>query len=97
MRAQSAGLAATQQLHRAAATIDASDRRIADALAPRLVAHGIALAGLDVIDGTLIEVNVTCPGGMHKTDALLGTDLSGVIVRRLLDPLVTRPAQELLS
>ncbi|MDX6374989.1 MAG: glutathione synthase, partial [Nocardioidaceae bacterium] len=69
----------------ATATIDAADRRIAEALAPRLVAHGIAIAGLDVIDGRLIEVNVTCPGGMHKTDALLGTDLSGDIVRRLLD------------
>ncbi|WP_036564417.1 hypothetical protein [Nocardioides halotolerans] len=67
-----------------AATVDETDRRIADALAPRLVAHGIAVAGLDVIDGRLIEVNVTCPGGMHKTDALLGTDLSAVIVRRLL-------------
>ena len=68
----------------AAAPIDAADRRIAAALAPLLVAHGIAIAGLDVIDGRLIEVNVTCPGGMHKTDALLGTDLSGAIVRRLL-------------
>jgi glutathione synthase len=68
----------------ATATIDAADRRIAEALAPRLVAHGVAIAGLDVIDGRLIEVNVTCPGGMHKTDALLGTDLSGAIVRRLL-------------
>ena len=37
-----------------------------------------------MIDGRLIEVNVTCPGGMAKTDALLGTDLSGEIVRRLL-------------
>ena len=54
-----------------------------------LAAHGIVLAGLDVIAGRLIEVNVTCPGGMHKTDALLGTDLSGAIVRRLL---VTAPA-----
>ena len=69
----------------AAATVDEADRRIADALAPQLVAHGIAVAGLDVIDGRLIEVNVTCPGGMHKADALLGTDLSGEIVRRLLD------------
>ena len=68
----------------AEASIDAADRRIAEALAPRLVAHGIAIAGLDVIDGRLIEVNVTCPGGMHKADALLGTDLSGAIVRRLL-------------
>ena len=68
----------------AAATVDAADRRIAEAVGPRLVGHGIALAGVDVIDGRLIEVNVTCPGGMHKTDALLGTDLSGTIVRRLL-------------
>jgi glutathione synthase len=69
----------------AVAAVDEDDVRIADALAPILSAHGIALAGVDVIAGRLIEVNVTCPGGMHKTDALLGTDLSGAIARRLLD------------
>lgn len=69
----------------AAAPVDAADRQIVEALGPRLLAHGIAVAGLDVIDGRLIEVNVTCPGGMHKADALLGTDLSGVMVRRLID------------
>jgi len=62
---------------------DARDQAIVAALAPDLLTHGIALAGLDVIDGRLIEVNVTCPGGMHKADALLGTDLSGEIVRRV--------------
>ena len=46
-----------------------------------------------MIDGRLIEVNVTCPGGMHKTDALLGTDLSGAIVRRL-PPRTTAPSRE---
>ena len=81
----------------AAAPLDDADRRIAEALAPLLLRHGIALAGVDVIDGRLIEVNVTCPGGMHKADALLGTDLSGDIVRRLLIPRTTRPTQELLS
>jgi len=70
----------------AAAEPDDHDRRIVDALEPLLAVHGIALAGVDVIAGRLIEVNVTCPGGMHKTDALLGTDLSGDIVRRLLTP-----------
>lgn len=70
----------------AAADPDDADRRIAAALAPVLAGHGITLAGVDVIGGRLIEVNVTCPGGMHKTDALLGTDLSGDIVRRLLTP-----------
>ena len=68
----------------AQADVDDDDRRIVAALAPLLGAHGISLAGLDVIAGRLIEVNVTCPGGMHKTDALLGTDLSGAIMRRLL-------------
>ncbi len=80
----------------AAAAVDEADRRIVDALAPRLVSHGIAVAGVDVIDGRLIEVNVTCPGGMHKTDALLGTDLSGVIVRRLLHT-PAHDREELLS
>ena len=65
---------------------DARDEEITHALAPYLRQLGIVLAGLDVIDGRLIEINVTCPGGMHKTDALLGTDLSGTIMRRLLHP-----------
>jgi glutathione synthase len=69
----------------AAAEPDERDRRIVAALAPTLMSHGIDLAGIDVIDGCLIEVNVTCPGGMHKTDALLGTDLSGAVLRRLLN------------
>ncbi len=68
----------------AAAELDADDLRIVSTLAPTLARHGIVLAGLDVIAGRLIEVNVTCPGGMHKTDALLGTDLSGAVMRRLL-------------
>jgi glutathione synthase len=70
----------------AAAAVSSRDEQIAARLAPDLARHGIVLAGLDVIDGRLIEVNVTCPGGMHKTDALLGTDLSGAIMRRLLHP-----------
>jgi glutathione synthase len=67
----------------APADLDEQDRRIAGVLAPVLARHGLAVAGVDVIDGRLIEVNVTCPGGMHKTDALLGTDLSGAILRQL--------------
>jgi glutathione synthase len=74
----------------AVAEIDDADRAIVAALRPHLLRHGIAIAGLDVIGGRLIEVNVTCPGGMHKTDALLGTDLSRTIVRHLLTPAVRR-------
>jgi glutathione synthase len=67
----------------AEAVLDSADITIADALRPHLLAHGIALAGVDVIDGRLIEVNVTCPGGMAKADALLGTDLCGDVVCHL--------------
>jgi glutathione synthase len=68
----------------APADIDQDDRAIVARLAPLLARHGIAVAGDDVIGGRLIEVNVTCPGGMHKADALLGSDLSGAIMRRLV-------------
>ncbi|MBM0124358.1 hypothetical protein [Pimelobacter simplex] len=74
----------------APASIDDADRRIVAAVAPLLARHGIATAGLDVIDGHLIEVNVTCPGGTSKTDALLGTDLSGATLRRLLPNVLPR-------
>jgi glutathione synthase len=70
----------------APAPIDDADRAIVASLGPVLRHHGIAIAGVDVIGGRLIEVNVTCPGGMHKTDALLGTHLSETIVRRLSEP-----------
>ncbi len=74
---------------------DGRDLEITAALAPSLERAGIALAGLDVIDGRLIEINVTCPGGMHKTDALLGTDLSGTIMRRLLAITAKQPERVL--
>jgi glutathione synthase len=67
----------------APAPIHDADRAIAAALRPLLVRHGLAIAGADVIGDRLIEVNVTCPGGMHKTDALLGTRLSEAMVHRL--------------
>ncbi|GAA1608487.1 MULTISPECIES: hypothetical protein [Kribbella] len=69
----------------AAAGIDEHDRAIVAALGPELRKHGLVVAGVDVIDGRLIEVNVTCPGGMHKTDALLGTRLSHTIVSSLFE------------
>ncbi len=69
----------------ASAVIDEADLTIAGVLRPHLIRHGLAIAGVDVIGGRLIEVNVTCPGGMHKTDALLGTRLSDAMVRHLTD------------
>lgn len=81
----------------APADVDDDDLRIVAAVGPLLVRHGVQLAGLDVIAGRLIEVNVTCPGGMAKTDALLGTDLSGVILRRLLPSTTENPKVKVLA
>lgn len=49
------------------------DREITARLAPALRALGLVMVGLDVIDGLLIEVNVTSPGALHKADRRLGT------------------------
>ena len=42
------------------------DREIAQSLAPQLKAHGILLAGLDVIGDCLTEINVTSPTGFQE-------------------------------
>jgi glutathione synthase len=59
------------------------DREICDRIGPELVALGLVLVGLDVIDGHLIEVNVTSSGALLKADRRLGTDLCGGFVRLL--------------
>ena len=61
------------------------DLRIVSALAPHLGGPRDRAGRRSTSShGRLIEVNVTCPGGMHKTDALLGTNLSGTVMQRLL-------------
>ncbi len=57
------------------AEIDADDRRIAAAVAPLLKAEGILFAGLDVIAGKLIEINVTSPTLVQELKRFGGADL----------------------
>jgi glutathione synthase len=59
----------------AVAGLTERDREICDRIGPGLRALGLVLAGLDVIGGYLIEVNVTSSGALHKSDRLLGTSL----------------------
>lgn len=59
----------------AVATLTSRDVEICERLAPGLVALGLTMVGLDVIDDWLIEVNVTSPGALRKADRLLGTTL----------------------
>jgi glutathione synthase len=63
-----------------AAELDAADRKIVAALAPRLRTDGLWFVGLDVIGGKLTEVNVTSPTGIQQMSRLSGTNLSARVV-----------------
>lgn len=58
-----------------AGELDADDRAIAAAVAPLLKSEGIVFAGLDVIAGKLIEINVTSPTLAQELKRLSGLDL----------------------
>ncbi|MGE0741368.1 MAG: glutathione synthase [Hyphomonadaceae bacterium] len=55
--------------------LDDDDRAIAAAVAPLLKREGIVFAGLDVIAGKLIEINVTSPTLAQELKRLSGLDL----------------------
>ncbi len=58
-----------------AGELDDADRAIAAAVAPLLRENGIVFAGLDVIAGKLIEINVTSPTLAQELKRLSGLDL----------------------
>lgn len=58
---------------------DANDRKIAERVGPRLKQDGIYFAGLDVIAGKLIEVNVTSPTLTRELKRLGGADICKII------------------
>lgn len=53
-----------------AATLSSSEKKLVRDLVPYLISQGIDLAGLDIMAGKLIEINVTCPGGLTEAQAL---------------------------
>jgi len=52
--------------------LTARDQLIGETVGKELAKHGILLAGLDVIGNYLTEINVTCPTGLVKSNALYG-------------------------
>ena len=63
--------------------LSAHDRKIAEALGPRLWAEGLLLVGLDVIGEYLTEVNVTSPTCMVEISEQTGFDVGGMFVEAL--------------
>jgi glutathione synthase len=62
------------------AEITAAERRMIDALAPRLREDGLFFVGLDVIGGKLTEVNVTSPTGIQQMSRLDGENYESRVI-----------------
>ncbi len=56
-----------------------ADRRIVEEVGPVLKESGLLFAGLDIIDGTLTEINVTSPTGIRAIRRLGGPDVAAMI------------------
>jgi glutathione synthase len=63
-----------------AATIGARARAIIAAVKPLLLQHRLWLAGIDVIDGYLTEINVTSPSAARQINQVSGTHVEVPIV-----------------
>jgi glutathione synthase len=62
-----------------ATDLSAREREICDTLGPALREHGLLFVGIDVIDGNLTEINVTCPTGIRAIQRLNGPDVAARI------------------
>lgn len=60
-----------------------SDRRIAEAIAPRLAERGLLLVGLDVIGDKVTEINVTSPTCFQEITDQTGFDVPAMFVDAL--------------
>lgn len=59
------------------------DLEICAALAPELRRWGLVFVGIDIIEGTLTEINVTSPTGIREINRLYGLHLEGDLVDRV--------------
>jgi len=61
------------------ADLTAREREICETIGPELKRRGLIFTGIDVIDGNLTEINVTCPTGIRAIRKLGGPDLAAQI------------------
>ncbi|MFK7887390.1 MAG: glutathione synthase [Gammaproteobacteria bacterium] len=67
--------------------LSATDRAIAEAIAPTLVEKGLWFVGLDVIGDKVTEINVTSPTCIRELDAAYDLDIAGDLMQALSDHL----------
>lgn len=63
--------------------LTAAQRRIAEALGPKLLEKGLWFVGLDVIGEHLTEINITSPTCAREIDAAFGTDIAGRLMKAI--------------
>ena len=63
--------------------LTAAQRRIAEALGPKLLDKGLWFVGLDVIGEHLTEINITSPTCAREIDAAFGTDIAGRLMKAI--------------
>ena len=56
---------------------------LAEAVRPKLVADGMFLVGLDIVDNKLLEINVQTPGGLNSAGQLAGEDFIKEVIHAL--------------
>jgi glutathione synthase len=54
-------------------SLTGKERRLIQAIKPQLLKDGLYFVGMDVIDGKLLEINVTSPAGLPEISELEGT------------------------
>ena len=57
--------------------------RLVEIVRPKLMADGMFLVGLDIVDDKLIEINVFTPGGIGSATEFTGVDFAAVILADL--------------
>ena len=65
--------------------ISKHERKIAEAVGPKLMEKGLLFAGLDIIGNHLIEINVTSPTCVREIDAQIGSNISRDFFKTLLN------------
>lgn len=63
--------------------VDAAAQEIVAAVAPALAKRGVRFAGLDIIGGRLIEINITCPTGLCQVAEQTGDDVAATVLEAM--------------
>jgi glutathione synthase len=63
--------------------IDSRALRIAEIIRPKLVADGIFIAGLDIVDNKLVEINLFSPSGLISAQSFENVNFSVAVIEAI--------------